>query len=122
MISPVLGEMKRTTRAAALRIAVPAILALVGLPGPAFSATAEMQMWSCAVVGQRRPVLYLADRGARSYIKFQGQRISATHEVADGSHKWVFGANWVTLLADGMAEYYQGGAKQGVFKCKAVSN
>ena len=85
-------------------------------------AGAEIEMWSCAVMGQRRPVLYLADRGARSFIKFQGQRISASHELAGEDHKWVFGGNSVLLLPDGTAEYYQAGAKAGVFKCKAVSD
>ena len=101
-----------------------ALLALTGLPRVGIAADAEMEMWSCAQMGQRRPVLYLADRGSRSYIKFQGQRISATHESDDSSHQWSFGNNAVTLSADGIANYYQGSGRdspQGVFKCKPVN-
>jgi hypothetical protein len=101
-----------------------ALLMLASLPKSGFAAESEMEMWSCAVMGQRRPVLYLADRGSRSYIKFQGQRIAATHKLDDAGHRWDFGANAVTLSADGVANYYQGSDRdnpQGVFKCKQVS-
>jgi hypothetical protein len=101
-----------------------ALLLLTGLPKTGFGADAEMEMWSCAQMGQRRPVLYLADRGSRSYIKFQGQRIPATHQADDAGHQWIFGSNAVTLSADGVANYYQGSGRdspQGVFKCKPVN-
>ena len=76
-----------------------AFLMLAALPPAGFGASAEMNMWSCAQMGQRRPVLYLADRGSRSYIKFQGQRIPATHQVDDAGHQWKFGGNAVTAQA-----------------------
>jgi hypothetical protein len=101
-----------------------ALLTLTGLPRIGFTADAEMEMWSCAQMGQRRPVLYLAERGSRSYIKFQGQRISATHTLDDAGHQWNFGSNAVTLSADLVASYYQGSGRdspQGVFKCKPVN-
>ena len=101
-----------------------AFLMLAALPPAGFGANAEMNMWSCAQMGQRRPVLYLADRGSRSYIKFQGQRIPATHQVDDAGHQWIFGGNAVTLSADGVANYYQGSGRespQGIFKCKPVN-
>ena len=100
------------------------LLVLTGLPSAGFAAESGMEMWSCAQMGQRRPVLYLADRGSRSYIKFQGQRIPATHQTDDAGHQWIFGSNAVTLSADGVANYYQGSGRdspQGVFKCKPVN-
>lgn len=101
-----------------------ALLVLTGLPRVGFAADAEMELWSCAQMGQRRPVLYLADRGSRSYIKFQGQRIPATHESDDSGHQWNFGRNAVTLSSELVANYYQGSGRdspQGVFKCKPVN-
>ncbi len=100
------------------------LLVLTGLPKIGLGADAEMEMWSCAQMGQRRPVLYLADRGSRSYIKFQGQRIPATHKLVDGGHQWDFGSNAVTLSPDLVANYYQGPGRespQGIFKCKPVN-
>jgi hypothetical protein len=107
-----------------LLVLAAALLTLTGLPRAGIAADAEMEMWSCAQMGQRRPVLYLADRGSRSYIKFQGQRISATHKLDGAVHQWDFGSNAVTLSADLVANYYQGSGRdspQGVFKCKPVN-
>lgn len=100
-----------------------ALVALTGFPKTGLGAESGMELWSCAQMGQRRPVLYLADRGTRSYIKFQGQRIPATHRSNDADHQWDFGGNTVMLSADGVANYYQGADRenpQGVFKCKPV--
>jgi hypothetical protein len=100
------------------------LLMLTGLPSTGVAAEDGMEMWSCAQMGQRRPVLYLADRGSRSYIKFQGQRIPATHHADDSGHQWIFGANAVTLSPELVANYYQGPGRespQGIFKCKPVN-
>lgn len=116
--------MKHTVPAAMLRLALLASPALLGMASPALCADAEMQMWSCATMGERRPILYLAARGSRSYIKFQGQRFPATHELEDGGHRWTFGGNAFVLSAEEVAEYYPHGSTsaQGTFKCKLVSD
>ena len=79
-------------------------------------------MWGCALIGERRSVLYLADRGSRSYIKFAGQRIPASLTAQEGSRTWTWGSNRVTLAGDGLANYYEGNASEpkARFRCKPL--
>ena len=49
----------------------------------ALSAQSGSTMWGCAPMGERRNVLYLIDRGARSYVRFSDQRIAEMLRVAN---------------------------------------
>ncbi len=84
-----------------------------------------MEMWGCAPVGTRRNVLYLADWGARSYVKIQGQRVPATCRIEGSARRWDWGGGTssVVLSDDGRANYFKGGDmenSQGVFQCKSM--
>ena len=86
---------------------------------------AQIEMWGCAPVGERRNVLYLADWGARSYVKIQNQRVPATCRTQGSERRWDWGggANTVVLSDDGLAHYYKGGDMenpQGTFRCKSM--
>lgn len=83
--------------------------------------TAEQEsMWSCALVGERRSTLFLADRGSRSYVQFAGQRIPARLTATDSEKKWTFGANFVVLTDDSIADYHERGTLQAKFKCELM--
>jgi hypothetical protein len=93
---------------------------MLALPGPPVSAASGGEMWGCAPVGERRNILYLADQGSRSYVKFSGQRIPA-RVTADASEKrWTWGANAMALGADDFARYYEGDTLKAQFKCKKL--
>ena len=80
-------------------------------------------MWGCTPVGERRNILYLADQGSRSYVKFSGQRIPArfTSEASDVSERrWTWGANAMVLDADNFVRYLEGDTVKAQFKCKKM--
>ncbi len=77
-------------------------------------------MWGCAPFGELRNVLFLSDRGSRSYIKFSGQRIPATHTSVEAERTWTFGANSIVLTADGIAAYHERGTIKARFKCRLM--
>ena len=77
-------------------------------------------MWGCAPEGQRRSVLYLADRGTRSYVKIGDQRASARITMADSQRTWTFGNTTVVLKEDGSADYLESGTLKAQFKCKLM--
>ena len=89
---------------------------------PAKAVLGVDDMWGCALLGERRSVLYLADRGSRSYIKFSGQRAPATLSGQDGGRTWLWGGNRVTLAEDGLASYYENNASEpkALFRCKPM--
>ncbi len=82
--------------------------------------TQGIAMWGCAAEGERRSVLYLADRGARSYVKFGTQRVSARVTMADSQRTWTFGTTTVVLKVDGVADYSEGGTLKQSFRCKLM--
>ena len=84
----------------------------------ALSAQSGSTMWGCAPMGQRRNVLYLIDRGARSYVRFSDQRITATLTSDENEQRWSWGSNSITLDADHVASYYEAGTLKARFKCK----
>ena len=79
--------------------------------------------WRCAVMGQRQNALYLVDDGAKSYVKFFGQRIACRHSLDGTTHRWVWGSNSVALSEDLVARYYEGGNTdpKGQFRCKPAT-
>lgn len=79
----------------------------------------DFTMWGCAPIGQRQKILYLTDRGSRSYVKFSGQRIPATLTATDTDQRWEFGANAIVLSKDGFAEYHERGSLKARFKCES---
>ena len=93
--------------------------ALLGLSVPVV-ATEGIAMWGCAPEGQRRSVLYLADRGTRSYVKLGDQRVTARVTIADSQRTWSFGNTLIVLKADNVADYLEGGALKTQFKCKLM--
>jgi hypothetical protein len=78
-------------------------------------------MWGCAPFGQRQKVLFLADRGSRSYVKLSGQRVNATVSRTDAEIRWTFGANAVVLTSELVAEYHERGTLKAKFKCKVMT-
>ena len=96
------------------------VVALAGLSVPAF-ATEGIAMWGCAPEGQRRSVLYLADRGSRSYVKLGDQRVAAQITMTGDERAWTFGHTSVVLQADGSADYIEGGAVKSHFTCKLMN-
>jgi len=91
-----------------------------GLPGLASSAADSTAMWGCAPVGERRTILYLADQGAGSYIKFSGQRIAAAVTSTETEKRWTWGSNAMVLDADEFVRYYEGDQLMAQFKCKKM--
>ena len=77
-------------------------------------------MWGCAAEGGRRNVLYLADRGARSYVKFGTQRVTASVTLLDSERVWAFGNTTIELKTNGVAEYIENGTLKSRFKCKLM--
>jgi len=77
-------------------------------------------MWGCAAVGERRTILYLAEQGAGSYIKFSGQRIPATVTSNESEKRWTWGSNAMVLDADDFVRYYEGDQLMAQFKCKKM--
>lgn len=94
-------------------------LALVGAT-PTSSAADGTAMWGCAAVGERRNILYLADQGRGSYIKFSGQRIAATLTSDDSAMRWTWGSNAMVLDTDDYATYYEGDTVKAQFKCRKL--
>ena len=97
-----------------------AALTWLAVSAPAYPAE-DVSMWGCAHFGQRQKILILADRGARSYVKFSGQRVAAVFSATDAGQRWKFGANAVVLTGELVAEYYEKGALKARFKCKSMS-
>jgi hypothetical protein len=97
------------------------VLVFLSLVLPALATSAQdAQMWGCAPAGERRNILYLADQGSRSYVKFSGQRIPA-RVTSDASEKrWTWGANAMALDAEDVARYHEGGTVKAQFKCKKM--
>ncbi len=83
-------------------------------------------IYGCSYPGQRGNVLVLGARGASSYVKFGAQRIPAQHAAtADGEQRWTWSNNRVSLGADSMAHYYEGGDYENAkatFRCKAMGS
>ncbi len=79
-----------------------------------------ISMWGCAPEGERRSVLYLADRGARSYVKLGAQRVPASVHRQDGRRTWSFSTTSIVLDEQEMADYLQDGVLVGRFKCKMM--
>lgn len=77
-------------------------------------------MWGCAPEGERRSVLYLADRGARSYVKLGTQRVPARVAQTESGRTWSFGTTSIELGADEHAQYLEGGTLKQRFKCKLM--
>jgi len=77
-------------------------------------------MWGCAPVGERRNILYLADQGPRSYVKFSGQRIPARLTATESGKRWSWGANAMALAPDNLVSYYEGDVVKAQFRCKAM--
>ena len=76
------------------------------------------KMWGCAPIGGRLNVLYLMDRGGSSYVKFSGQRVSATLTAEGADQRWSWGSNAVVLNLDNIATYYEGATVKARFECK----
>jgi hypothetical protein len=93
------------------------VFVALALSAPA-TATEGITMWGCAQGGERRAVLYLADRGSQSYVKLGQQRIPAELRIDQTEHRWTFGANHVSLTPDGVAEYYERGTLKARFRCR----
>jgi len=83
-------------------------------------ATESITLWGCAQGGERRNVLYLADRGSASYVKVGAQRITARLTASDGERRWTFGPNHISLKPDGLAEYFEGDTLKGQFRCREM--
>lgn len=98
--------------------AVSVLLALA-LSAPAM-ATEGITMWGCAQGGERRTVLYLADRGSQSYVKLGEQRIPADLQASDAEQRWTFGPNHISLVDSGIAEYYERGTLKAKFRCRTL--
>ncbi|MCZ6711334.1 MAG: hypothetical protein O7B25_13320 [Gammaproteobacteria bacterium] len=92
----------------------------LALPGSVAGAESGAQMWGCAPVGERRNILYLTDRGPRSYIKFSGQRIPATLTSDADETRWTWGSNSVALDTDNFVHYFEGDTVKARFKCKKL--
>ncbi|MCZ6644240.1 MAG: hypothetical protein O7F71_21905 [Gammaproteobacteria bacterium] len=93
---------------------------LLAVAVPAHSAQ-DMEMWGCAPLGERRTVLFIVDRGSRSYVKVGGQRAPARVAVEDGGKRWSWGGNSILLLENSRADYYESGEVKGRFQCKRVN-
>jgi hypothetical protein len=104
-----------------MKAATPVFLAalLLALPAPAAAAPGAA-MWGCAPVGERRNILYLADQGSRSYVKFSGQRIPARLTATESEKRWTWGANAMALAPDNLVSYYEGDVVKAQFRCKAM--
>ena len=87
---------------------------------PAESPAESSILWGCAQGGERRNVLYLADRGMDSYVKVGTQRVDAILTVGNGEQRWTFGPNHISLKPDGLAEYFERGALKGRFRCREM--
>lgn len=94
---------------------------VLAAPAPAL-ATEGITMWGCAQGGERRNILYLADRGSQSYVKLGTQRIPADLTVTDAEQRWTFGANHISLDPDGIASYVEGGAVKARFRCRKMAS
>lgn len=81
----------------------------------------DMEMWGCAPLGERRTVLFIVDRGSRSYVKVGGQRATARVTAEEGGKRWTWGGNSILLLDNSRADYYESGEMKGRFQCKRVN-
>lgn len=95
------------------------LLVLLAASVPAYT-TEGISMWGCAPVGERRNILFLAERGSDSYVKFSGQRIPSTVTTTDSGKQWSFGANAIVLGAGGIAIYHERGEVKARFKCRLM--
>lgn len=95
------------------------MLLALALSSPA-SAIEDITLWGCSQGGERRNVLYLADRGTGSYVKVGAQRINARISTGDGETRWTFGPNHISLAPDGLAEYFEGDTLKGRFRCRKM--
>ena len=92
-----------------------------GLIASAFAADEDdRQIWACSTFNDNaRPIIYLVERGERSYIKFANQRFSATHKANRSSHEWLWDNRGgfynysISLGPDNIAEYFDFSAVQG---------
>ncbi len=96
------------------------LFVVFAVSAPAYSAQ-DMEMWGCAPLGERRTVLYIVDRGSRSYVKVGGQRAPARVTIEEAGKRWAWGNNAIVLLANSRADYYEGGEVKGRFQCKRVN-
>ena len=101
-------------------LSVSLLFLALALPRLTHSAESGSEMWGCAPVGERRNILYLADQGSRSYIKFSGQRIPARVASDETEKRWSWGANAMALDADDFVRYYEGDTVMAQFKCKKM--
>lgn len=100
-----------------MRRTLTVFVALV-ISAPALPAE-DNTLWGCAQ-GERRNVLYLADRGAASYVKVGRQRVPATVSDGEDGRRWTFGRNHISLQADGLADYYEDDVLKGRFRCRKM--
>ena len=104
-----------------MRATLPTSLVFLALASPAPTSSAQSgEMWGCAPVGERRNILYLADQGSRSYVKFSGQRIPARLSSEASERRWSWGANAMVLDADNFVRYLEGDTVKAQFKCKKM--
>ena len=96
------------------------LFVLISLSVPTHSAQ-DMEMWGCAPPGERRTVLFIVDRGSRSYVKIGGQRASARVTQEEGGKRWAWGNNSIVLASDNKASYYEGNSMKATFQCKPVN-
>lgn len=96
------------------------LIGLALLAGLVPELCAAVTMWGCAPPGQRRSVVVLVDRGAGSYVKFGGQRVSAQLSTKGSEQTWSWGANSVVLIDERIARYYEGDDVKAEFKCKRL--
>ena len=95
------------------------VLLALAVSVPAFPVEG-ITLWGCAQGGERRNVLYLADRGTGSYVKVGTQRVPARLTEEEEERRWTFGSNHISLDRDGLAEYYENGTLKGRFRCRKM--
>lgn len=97
------------------------IFMLLAVSVPVYPAS-SMVMWGCAPMGERRNVLYLVDRGTRSYVKIGSQRADARLTTENDNQRWTWGANSIVLTPEAVANYYEDKTAKGKFKCKRINS
>ena len=98
-----------------------ALFVLFAVSIPVHSA-ADMEMWGCAPLGERRTLLYVVDRGSRSYVKIGGQRANARVTAEETVKRWSWGNNAIALSTKtSRADYFESGTLKAKFQCKRVN-
>ncbi len=98
------------------------LFVLFAVSVPAHSAADGMEMWGCSPLGERRTVLFVVDRGSRSYVKIGGQRATARVTPEDEGKRWSWGNNTIVLsIKTSKADYFESGTLKAKFQCKQVN-